>query len=94
MTQRVLISGASIAGPVTAYWLARAGFEVTVIERSESLRLGGQNIDISDAARDVVRLMGLEEKIKARHTGERGLQFAEIGGQFAQLPGCAPVSSS
>lgn len=81
MTQHILISGASIAGPVTAYWLAKKGFKVTVVERAESLRRGGQNIDISDAARDVVRKMGLESEIRARHTGEKGLQFVDTHGR-------------
>ena len=31
---RILISGASIAGPVLAYWLTRHGFNVTVVERA------------------------------------------------------------
>ncbi|HEX2283368.1 MAG TPA: NAD(P)-binding protein, partial [Mycobacterium sp.] len=30
----ILISGASIAGPVLAYWLARYGYDVTVVERA------------------------------------------------------------
>ncbi|MEO0854707.1 MAG: FAD-dependent monooxygenase, partial [Cyanobacteria bacterium J06648_11] len=77
MKRKVLISGASIAGPVTAFWLARHGFEVVVVERAESLRLGGQNIDISDAARDVITSMGLEERVRERHTGEKGLQFVD-----------------
>ena len=35
---RVLISGASVAGPVLAYWLHRFGFRPTVIERVAELR--------------------------------------------------------
>ena len=31
---RILISGASISGPVLAYWLTRYGFDVTVVERA------------------------------------------------------------
>ena len=31
---RILISGASVAGPVLAYWLTRYGFDVTVVERA------------------------------------------------------------
>ncbi|MGF1463830.1 MAG: FAD-dependent monooxygenase [Maricaulaceae bacterium] len=77
MTQRILIAGASIAGPVTAYWLAKNGFDVTLVERAKQLRRGGQNIDISDAARDVIRMMGLEDQVRARHTGEKGLQFVD-----------------
>jgi 2-polyprenyl-6-methoxyphenol hydroxylase-like FAD-dependent oxidoreductase len=38
---RVLISGASVAGPVLAYWLHRFGFAPTVIERTPAVRVGG-----------------------------------------------------
>ena len=44
--KRILVSGGSIAGLTLTYWLHQAGFEVTVLERSEQLRLGGQNIDV------------------------------------------------
>jgi len=77
MTKKVLISGASIAGPTTAYWLSKLGWEVVVVERSKSLRLGGQNIDFSDAARVVIQKMNLEDIIKDHHTGEKGLQFVD-----------------
>lgn len=77
MKKRALISGASIAGPVTAYWLAKAGWEVVVIEKSENLRLGGQNIDFTDAAIEVVEKMGLIGAVKEKHTGEKGLQFVD-----------------
>ena len=39
--RRILISGASVAGPALAYWLARHGFRPTVVERAPSLRDGG-----------------------------------------------------
>ncbi|GMA28883.1 FAD-dependent oxidoreductase [Arenivirga flava] len=43
MTQRTaLISGASIAGLSTAYWLERTGWSVTVIERAERFREGAR----------------------------------------------------
>lgn len=42
---RVLVSGASIAGPAVAYWLARSGHEVTVIEQAAGVRGGGQAVD-------------------------------------------------
>lgn len=31
---KILISGASVAGPALAFWLARYGFQVTVVELS------------------------------------------------------------
>ena len=37
----VLISGASIAGPSLAFWLARLGHHVTVVEKASALRAGG-----------------------------------------------------
>lgn len=74
-SKKVLISGASIAGPTLAFWLAKSGFKVTVVERSESLRLGGQNIDISGPAQKVIQKMGIEANIRDANTGEVGLQF-------------------
>jgi len=79
--QSVLISGASIAGPVLAYWLSRYGFEVTVIERAPELRRGGQNIDIQGAARKVISLMGVEQQIRDASTGEVGLSFVDSHGR-------------
>ncbi len=58
-----------------AYWLGRYGFDVTVIERSASLRLGGQNIDVNGPARKIIRMMGLEDEVRAANTTEIGTQF-------------------
>ena len=77
MTKKALIAGTGVAGPTTAYWLARGGWDVTIIERADDLRLGGQNIDVTDAARDVIEKMGIMATVKDRHTGEKGLQFVD-----------------
>lgn len=79
--RRILISGASIAGPALAFWMDRAGWEVTVIERAPELRPGGQNIDIRGAGREVARRMGVEEAIRARNTNEVGTRFIGSRGQ-------------
>ncbi|MBM2577357.1 FAD-dependent monooxygenase [Jannaschia sp. Os4] len=72
---------------MTAYWLAKHGWDVVVIERAEQLRLGGQNIDITDAAREVVRMMGIEDTIRAHHTGEKGVAFVDAEGRVtARFP--------
>ncbi|KAF7858892.1 hypothetical protein EAF04_008933 [Stromatinia cepivora] len=76
----ILISGASIAGPVLAYWLHRASITTTIIERSPSLRSAGQGIDIRGPARAVVARMGLESTIRSRVTHELGLQFVDKSG--------------
>lgn len=63
---KVLVVGASIAGPTAAYWLAKAGADVTVIERFPKLRTSGQNIDIRSCGVTVMRKMpGMEEAVRA-----------------------------
>lgn len=87
MTQhRVLISGASIAGPALAFWLHRYGWETTIVERAPALREGGQNIDVRGAGREVARRMGIEDAIRDAHTGELGTRFvASDGGTVAEF---------
>jgi 2-polyprenyl-6-methoxyphenol hydroxylase-like FAD-dependent oxidoreductase len=84
--QRILITGASVAGPAAAYWLDRAGYDVTVVEKAPELRPGGQNIDVRATGRDVLRLMGLEDAVRARNTGEIGTRFiAEDGSVVSEF---------
>src|SRR5262252_2061968 len=83
----VLICGAGIAGPALAYWLARAGFDVTIVERASTPRSGGQAVDIRGAARDVVERMGLLAGIKAAGLNERGFAFVDQhGAHQASMP--------
>lgn len=77
---RVLISGASIAGPSAAYWLARAGWAVTVVEQSGELRATGQNVDVRATGREVLTRMGLEQAVRDRSTGEIGTRFVDESG--------------
>lgn len=88
MKKKILVSGASIAGPTLAFWLHRFGFEVTVVERAPELRLGGQNIDVRDEAQQIIQLMGLEEQVLAANTGELGVRFVDsnhqVKGEFAK----------
>lgn len=78
---RVLVTGASIAGPAAAYWLDRLGFDVTVLERSATPRRGGQNIDIRGLATDVITRMGLADAVRAANTGEVGTRFVDGAGR-------------
>lgn len=58
---RVLISGASVAGPTAAYWLCRQGFAVTVVERMPLTRVGssGHAVDLFGPAMDVAEWTGV-----------------------------------
>ncbi|MCJ1325994.1 hypothetical protein MMC10_002657 [Thelotrema lepadinum] len=75
---RVLIVGGGIAGPVAAFFLSKDGAaDVTIVERASSLRTAGQNIDIRGTAADVIRAMGLEEEIRAKHSTEEGVSWVD-----------------
>lgn len=73
MPRRFLITGASTAGCAAAWWLARQGWDVTIVEQAPAFRDGGQNVDVRGAARIVLQRMGLEQAVRDRNTGERGI---------------------
>lgn len=81
MSRRILITGASVAGNTAAWWLGRAGFDVTVVERTEAFRDGGQNIDVRGSGRDVLRRMGLEQAALDQGTGEEGTVWVDGEGR-------------
>jgi 2-polyprenyl-6-methoxyphenol hydroxylase-like FAD-dependent oxidoreductase len=72
MSGRVLVAGASIAGPALAHCLRRHGFEVTVVERAPAPRPGGQAVDVRGVAKEVLRRIGLDEAIRAACTDTEG----------------------
>lgn len=76
----VLVSGGSIAGPTVAYWLNQYGFKVTLVERNNGTRTGGQAIDIRAVALEVVEKMGVLDEIKARRTDFRGASAVDVNG--------------
>ena len=77
---RILVSGASIAGPVLAYWLTRRGFDVTVVERAPALRkTGGHAVDLFRPAMDISERMGVLPQIQAHATGTNRLVLQRMG---------------
>ncbi|MBO1417871.1 FAD-dependent monooxygenase [Streptomyces sp. FH025] len=85
---KVLISGASIAGPALAHWLVRYGFEVTVVELAPALRGGGQNVDFRGPTHlTVLERMGVLEELRALDTGGSPMTFVDADGrQRLHLP--------
>lgn len=77
---KVLISGVGIAGPVTAFWLARFGCDVTIIERNPHLRSTGQQIDLRGQGIVIMRMMGLEPAIREALCPEPGVRFVDRHG--------------
>lgn len=70
---KVLTCGAGIAGNALAFWLAKLGHDITVIERFPSLRATGLQIDLRGPGIQVMRRMGLEEAFQAKTVAEQGL---------------------
>ncbi len=79
---RILISGASISGPVLAYWLTRHGFDVTIVERASQLRkTGGHAVDLFRPAMEISAKMGVLPQIEALATGTNELTMYREGVQ-------------
>ena len=87
--RRVLIVGGGIAGPVVAFWLAKAGFRVTLLERSRDPTKIGQGIDLRGPALEIVRRMGLESEVRSRTTHEQGFAFVDDDGKLIAALGTA-----
>ena len=63
----VLISGASIAGMSTAWWMNKLGYKVTVVEIAA--------VDIRGAAADAIKRMGVFEQLKANRLHVEMVEF-------------------
>ncbi|MFI9534413.1 FAD-dependent monooxygenase [Nocardia fusca] len=78
--RKVLIAGASIAGPALAFWLHRYGFTVTVVEKASAFRGGGYPIDVRGTALEVVRRMGVLPRLRNAHIDLRRVSFLDGSG--------------
>ncbi|WP_367047524.1 FAD-dependent monooxygenase [Streptomyces sp. Je 1-332] len=78
--RKVLISGASIAGPALAFWLNRHGYAVTVVEKAGAPRSGGYPVDVRGTALEVVRRMGILPRLREAHIDSRRMTFLDGDG--------------
>ena len=92
--RKVLISGASIAGPALAYWLHRCGCAVTVVEKAGALRDGGYPIDVRGTATEVVRRMGILPQLQDAHINTRRYTFLNAHGSKVASVGPSAVAGS
>ncbi|KRC56607.1 MULTISPECIES: FAD-dependent monooxygenase [unclassified Nocardioides] len=81
---KVLVSGASIAGPALAHWLHRRGATVTVVEQATGLRPGGQAVDARGVAKEVIRRMGLDAAVRAACTDTKGAYSVDAEGNVLE----------
>ncbi|TDP96474.1 FAD-dependent oxidoreductase [Labedaea rhizosphaerae] len=77
----VLICGAGIAGSTLAYWLARHGFEPTVVERSPGLRSSGNPVDVRGPALPVVAAMDVMPRLREVATRVIRLRVFDAAGR-------------
>ena len=80
---RVLISGASVAGPTAAYWLSRQGFAVTVVERMplSRVRSSGHAVDLFGPAMDVAEWTGVLPAVTGARTRTEIVSFQRANGR-------------
>lgn len=79
---KVLIVGAGITGPATAYWLAKIpSISITIIERSNDIRPTGHQIDLRGHGITLAKKMGLESKIKEVVVKEEGARLVNSKGK-------------
>jgi 2-polyprenyl-6-methoxyphenol hydroxylase-like FAD-dependent oxidoreductase len=79
--QTVLISGAGIAGPTLAYWLARHRLRPMVVERAAALRSSGSPVDVRGRAVEVAERMGVMAPIRQAATDVTGMSFVNATGR-------------
>lgn len=61
----VLVSGASIAGLSSAFWMNKLGYKVTVVEIANELRQGGTAVDLKGDTVDILKRMGIFDQVQA-----------------------------
>ncbi|PTT01840.1 FAD-binding monooxygenase [Pedobacter sp. HMWF019] len=73
--QKVLISGASIAGLSTAWWLNHIGYQVTVVELAGAPRVDGAAVDLNGPTVEIAKQMGLYKQLKSFHLGVDRIEY-------------------
>jgi 2-polyprenyl-6-methoxyphenol hydroxylase-like FAD-dependent oxidoreductase len=83
----LLVSGAGIAGTTLAVLAARAGFDVTVVERAAGQRSSGSPVDVHGIAFDIAERLGIAEELAAHATSTKELEFVDAAGTpVAHMP--------
>jgi 2-polyprenyl-6-methoxyphenol hydroxylase-like FAD-dependent oxidoreductase len=73
--KKVLVSGASIAGLSTAWWLNKLGYNVTVVEIAKAPRTGGTAVDLQGKCINIVKRMGIYEQLKSNCLSLEKIEF-------------------
>ncbi|OTA68518.1 putative monooxygenase [Hypoxylon sp. EC38] len=82
---RILICGGGVGGPALAFWLARSGYHVVIVERYPALRATGAQVDLREQGIHVVKRMGLLETIRSKTVDEAGFALVDSDGKVKAL---------
>src|SRR5919205_2208766 len=74
---QAVVCGAGIAGLASAYFLARKGWDVLVVERAAGLRTAGYMIDFTASGYDAAEAGGLLPALRARHCAIEAAVFVD-----------------
>ncbi|MFE9581190.1 FAD-dependent oxidoreductase [Nocardia sp. NPDC006044] len=77
----ILICGGGVAGQALAYWLARGGHRVVVVERFPALRATGAQVDLRGQGIEAIERMGLLDAVKRKLVDEAGVAFVNGKGR-------------
>jgi 2-polyprenyl-6-methoxyphenol hydroxylase-like FAD-dependent oxidoreductase len=91
---RVLISGAGVAGPTLAYWLAGHGLAPTVVERSQGLRSSGNPVDVRGPAMPVAEGMGIVPRLREAATHATAMRVVDSAGRLGARVGMPAADRS
>lgn len=78
---KVAINGAGIAGTALAYWLAKLGHEVLLVERAPELRTGGFVINLWGIGYDALERMGILPALLELHHRSDELRMVDRSGR-------------
>lgn len=78
---KVAINGAGIAGTALAYWLARLGHDVLLIEQAPELRVGGFVVNLWGIGYDALERMGLLPQLLAVQHHADALRMVDRSGR-------------
>ncbi|KAL4795505.1 hypothetical protein BDV19DRAFT_166107 [Aspergillus venezuelensis] len=70
---KVLICGVGIAGPALAFWLARRGHRLVVVERFPATRASGAQISLQEQDIEAVKRMGLLSIVRSKLADGEGV---------------------
>jgi 2-polyprenyl-6-methoxyphenol hydroxylase-like FAD-dependent oxidoreductase len=73
--KEVLVSGASIAGLSTAYWLNKLGYKVTIVEIAPEPRTAGAAVDLRGPTVTIAKRMGIYDRLIAHRLNVEMLEF-------------------